>query len=185
MLSSHLRPALVSLTFFTMLTGLIYPLAITGAAQILFPVQANGSLIERQGKVVGSSLVGQPFTQERYFHSRPSAAGEGYDAAASSGSNLGPTSARLAERIKQDTDALRSQGIDGNIPADKVTASASGLDPHISLENASLQIKRIALARGWTETQVRDVLMKHTEHQPFSSVYVNVLNVNMALDDLK
>jgi potassium-transporting ATPase KdpC subunit len=179
---THLRPAIASLLFFTALTGIAYPLAITGVAQTLLPMQANGSLIVQGEKIIGSALIGQSFTSDRYFHPRPSAAGNGYDASASSGTNLGPTSAKLIERVKND---VRSQG---SVPADMVTTSASGLDPDISPENAYLQAERVANARGITPDDVRAVVEAHIDEPRFGflgEARVNVLGLNMALDGIK
>lgn len=181
----HLRRAVTLLALFTILTGLAYPLAMTGLAQAVLPVAANGSLVVRDGTVVGSDLIGQSFTADRYFHGRPSAAGaNGYDAAASSGSNLGPLSKKLHERIANDIASLKGGQI-AIIPADSVTASASGLDPHISPQYAHLQLPRVAAARGMTEARVRDILSRYT-HPPFlgflGEPQVNVLSLNMALD---
>ena len=145
---SYFRPAITLLVVFIALTGLAYPLALTGIAKVLFPGQATGSQIRRDGKVVGSRLIGQSFVSDRYFHGRPSAAGQsGYDASSSSGSNLGPLSHQLLERVRKDVTKLRKEGAT-DIPADAVTASASGLDPHISPAYAELQIGRVAKARG-------------------------------------
>jgi potassium-transporting ATPase KdpC subunit len=182
---SHLRPALVMLALFTGLTGVVYPLVMTGIAQIIAPKAANGSLVVRGGTVVGSEMIGQSFTSDRYFWPRPSAAGEkGYDAAGSSGSNLGPLSKKLIERVQNDVAALRQAGATV-IPADAVTTSASGLDPHISPAFASLQIARIAAARKMPEAQVRALMDKRIEHRILGLVgepRINVLRLNLALD---
>jgi K+-transporting ATPase ATPase C chain len=182
---SQLRPAIVSMVFFTALLGLAYPLAVTGIAQAAFPTQANGSLIAgKAGGPVGSALIGQPFVQPRYLHPRPSAAGAGYDAAASSGSNYGPLNEDYAARVKTDADALRKAG-PGPIPVDAVTTSGSGLDPHISPAYAERQIQRIADARGVTPARVRAVVAAATEQPALGFLgqpRVNVLKANLALD---
>ncbi len=182
---SHLRPALVMLALFTGLTGVAYPLAMTGLAQIVVPTAANGSLVVRSQAVVGSELIGQSFSSERYFWPRPSAAGEkGYDAANSSGSNLGPLSQKLIKRVAGDAAALRMGGAT-IIPADAVTTSASGLDPHISPAFASLQIARVAAARKVPEAQVRALMERHIESRSWGLVgepRINVLRLNLALD---
>ncbi len=182
---THLRPALVMILGLTVLTGLVYPLAITGLAGILFPYQAGGSLLVRDGMVVGSSLIGQGFSSERYFHPRPSAAGaEGYDAAASGGSNLGPTSSVLVDRVRSSVDALGGRG---PVPVDLVTASGSGLDPHLSPAAAEFQIARVAAARGLPVEKVRALVAAHTEERwlgVLGEPRVNVLQLNLALDAL-
>ncbi len=193
---AHLRPALVMLAAFTLLTGIVYPLAVTGIAQLAMPHQANGSILMRDGKVAGSALIGQTFTADRYFHGRPSATiapdpadatktvDAPYNAANSSGSNLGPTSRKLIDRVQVDADALRRAGATA-IPPDAVTTSASGLDPHISPEFAALQVARVAVARKVPYERVRAILVAHTE-QPLLGIVgeprVNVLELNLALD---
>ena len=183
---NHIRPALVMVVLFTGLLGVAYPLAVTGVAQAAFPSQANGSLVkDADGKVVGSALVGQAFVQLAYLHPRPSAAGDGYDASASSGTNMGPLNTDLAARVKDDTARLKAENPTGAIPADAVTASASGLDPHVSPQYAAFQISRIAKARGVEEAQVREVIEDHIEGRTFGVLgqpRVNVLLTNRALD---
>lgn len=183
---THIRPAIVLLVMFTVLTGVIYPLALTAVAQITLASRANGSLVVRDGQVVGSELVGQRFTSDGYFHARPSAAGkDGYDAAASSGSNLGPLSVKLMDRVKADVATLKAGGA-ATIPADAVTASASGLDPHISPAFAMLQSARVAAARGVEAVQVQAVVSQHTDTAAggvLGEPRVNVLSLNLALDE--
>ncbi len=182
----QLRPAIVMIALFTLLLGVAYPLAVTGIAQVAFPSQADGSLIrDARGQVVGSALIGQPFAEARYLHPRPSAAGDGYDASASSGSNLGPLNPDLAERIKTDADAIRADTGATVIPADAVTTSASGLDPHISPAYARLQAARVAQARGVDVGVVQQVIDANTEGALLGFIgqpRVNVLLTNRALD---
>lgn len=183
-LSASVRPALVLTLLFTLLLGLAYPLAITGIAQVAFPDAANGSLLRRDGRVIGSALIGQAFTSPGYFHGRPSAAGAGYDASASAGSNLGPASAVLVDRVRADLATLEpSPG--RPVPSDLVTTSASGLDPHISPEAALYQVARVAAARGIGEGALRGLVLAQVEH-PLLGVLgeprVNVLDLNLALD---
>ncbi|MFO1131612.1 MAG: potassium-transporting ATPase subunit KdpC [Hyphomicrobiales bacterium] len=179
----HLRPAIILLVLLTLLTGIAYPLAITGLAQIALPHAANGSLIVADGKVIGSERIGQNWTSERYFHGRPSAAGSGYDAMASSGSNLGPTSAKLLDRVKQDVAALQSDG-SAAIPADAVTTSGSGLDPDISPAFALLQVARVAKARGLDEAALAKLVTSSVADGAVGEPRVNVLLLNMGLDRL-
>lgn len=184
-MSQTLRPALVLFALFTLLLGVAYPLAMTGIGQALFPNAANGSPIVRDGQVVGSALIGQSFTRDDYFWGRPSAAGDGYNARASSGANLGPTSQALAERIS--AEAAR-YGVPANrIPVELLTTSGSGLDPHISPEAALFQAQRVAEARGLNIDSVRHLIEAHTE-TPIAGILgemrVNVLQLNLALDEL-
>lgn len=185
---SALRPVLAMTLLFAALLGLAYPLAITGVSQLLFPEQANGSLITEQGKVIGSELIGQRFTSDRYFHGRPSAAGaEGYDANASSGSNLGPTSQTLIDRVRGDVAALSTNHPGRLVPPDLVTTSASGLDPHISPEAAFYQVAHVATARNLPEAQVRTLVEQGIETPLFGLIgerRVNVLDLNRRLDQL-
>lgn len=195
----EIRPALIVLLMLTAITGLAYPLAITGLAQLAFPVQASGSLIERDGQVIGSELIGQQFASDRYFHGRPSATTapdpkdasksvpSPYNAANSGGSNLGPTSKDLAERVKADVAKLKAENPSGSIPVDLVTTSASGLDPHISPEAAFFQAARVAKARNIPERTVRALVAGQTEGRLWGFLgepRVNVLKLNLALDKL-
>jgi K+-transporting ATPase ATPase C chain len=177
--------SVLMLALMTVVLGLGYPFVVWGIAQVTFPHQANGSLIERDGKVIGSELIGQNFTSEQYFNGRPSAAGNGYDASASGGSNLGPTSAKLKDRIKADTETRASKNPGATVPADLVTTSGSGLDPHISPAAAEYQIARVAAARGVGETQLRELIARFTEERTFGLLgepRVNVLMLNLAMD---
>lgn len=181
----HLRPALTVLIGLTLVTGIAYPAAVTAVAHFVFPQQANGSLIVVDGQTVGSSLIGQAFDDPRYFWSRPSAAGDGYDANASGGSNLGPTSQALIDRIEADVDRLRAESGGDAVPVDLLTASASGLDPHISPAAAEYQVARVAAARGLSEVGVRAAVARHTEGQLLAflgQARVNVLELNLDLD---
>ncbi len=196
---THIRPAVVMLALFTGLTGIVYPLLVTGIAQVAAPYQANGSLIAKDGKTIGSDLIGQPFLAERYFHPRRSATSAPdpkddtktidtpYNASSSSGSNLGPTAKALVERVKLDIEALKGEAGASNLPADAVTASASGLDPHISPAFAKLQAPRVAKARNLPEDQVRGLIATLIEQPALGFLgepRVNVLRLNLALDGL-
>jgi potassium-transporting ATPase KdpC subunit len=183
----QLRTAIVMTLVTTVIFGLVYPLVVTGLGQLFFPAQANGSLIKQNGKVVGSRLIGQPFTAAWYFHPRPSAAGTGYDPVAASGgaSNLGPTNHQLIDRVKGDVDKLRAENPGAAIPVDLVTTSGSGLDPDISPAAAEFQIPRVARERHMSETDVRALVAKHTSGRQFGVLgepRVNVLELNLELD---
>lgn len=186
-ITSALRPAIVMTILFALLLGLAYPAAITGIGQVLFPAQANGSLIREGGRIVGSELIAQGFAQPRYFHPRPSAAGKGYDALASAGSNLGPASAALKERVDTDVAAIRAEGVTEPIPVDMVTASGSGLDPDISPANAQAQVARVAQMRGMDPARVRALVDGATEKPLLGFLgepRVNVLLLNRQLDGI-
>jgi K+-transporting ATPase ATPase C chain len=183
----QLLPALRIVLVLTVLTGMLYPALVTGIAQAIFPKQANGSVIEVNGKVIGSELIGQKFTRPEYFQGRPSAAGDGYDAANSSAFNFGPTNQKLVDRIKADAEKFHKENpaFTGPIPADLLTASASGLDPHLSPASAAAQVARVAKARGIPQAQVQEFVDRHTESRQLGFLgepRVNVLKLNLALD---
>jgi potassium-transporting ATPase KdpC subunit len=195
----ELRPAILMVIMFTLLTGIAYPLGMTGIAQVIFPWQANGSLVEKDGKVIGSHLIGQVFTDDKYFHGRPSATNDTdpndstktvdkpYNAANSMGSNLGPTSKTLVDRVNAEATKLKSENT-RPIPVDLVTTSGSGLDPDITPAAAEFQIPRVAKARGMSEEAVRDLVANHTRGRVLGVIgepYVRVLELNLALDQLK
>ena len=184
-LKSAFRPVLAMTILFALLLGIVYPLAMTGIGQAIFPRQANGSLVTQGGKIIGSTVIGQAFTSERYFQTRPSAAGKGYDGLASSGSNLGPTSQALVDRITADVAKRRAEGVGGALPADLVTASGSGLDPNLSPASAFAQVARVARARNLPAERVRALVAAQVETPLFGILgdpTVNVLALNRALD---
>lgn len=181
-ITSAFWPAIVMTILFAILLGLVYPLAMTGIGQAIFPYQANGSLVRVGGRVIGSEVVGQAFVSDRYFQTRPSAAGKGYDGLASSGSNLGPTSQALVDRVKADVTKRRAEGVMGPVPADLVTTSGSGLDPDLSPEAALAQVARVARVRGMGVERVRALVVAHSEGSVLGDPHVNVLALNRALD---
>lgn len=185
-LSSALRPAIVLTLLLALLTGIVYPLVMTGFGQLVFPSAANGSLVRSGDRVIGSTVLGQGFTSDRYFQTRPSAAGKnGYDPTASSGSNLGPAAQALVDRVKADVAKRRKEGVTGPMPADLVTASGSGLDPDLSPEAALAQVPRIAQVRAMPDAKVRNLVESHVEHPLLGFLgepHVNVLALNQALD---
>jgi K+-transporting ATPase ATPase C chain len=187
-LMKNLLTAILMTIVTTVLFGLIYPLAVTGIAQLAFPDKANGQLIRKDDVVIGSRIIGQPFSGPGYFHPRPSAAGFGYDAGASSGSNLGPTNQKLIDRVKADVTTLQAENPGKAVPIDLVTTSASGLDPHISPAGADFQIPRVARERGISESEVTFLVAKHTEGRTLGILgepTVNVLVLNLELDERK
>ena len=190
MIRKHIRPAISMTLVLCVLTGFVYPGIVTGLAQVIFPRQSNGSLVSVNGRVVGSELIGQPFTQPYSFHPRPSAAGNGYDGTASGGTNKGPTDAKLADTLiatRVDSAIAIDHATKGRVPSDMVTASGSGLDPHISPANAYLQVARVARARSVDSAAVRALLDRHVEGRQFGffgEPRVNVLLLNIALDSV-
>jgi K+-transporting ATPase ATPase C chain len=186
-LFKHIYPAVALTIVLTVLVGIVYPFMVTGLSELLFKEKARGSLIEREGKVIGSRLIGQPFRNAGYFHSRPSAAGSGYDGTASGGTNLGPTSKRLfEEQVRERSKELRTENPHAEIPIDLITSSGSGLDPHISPAAAEFQVPRVVRQRRTSEDDVRRLVREHTEGRQFGilgEARVNVLELNLALDE--
>jgi K+-transporting ATPase ATPase C chain len=186
-MKENIRIAVVMTILTTIVFGLLYPLAVTGLGQLFFPAKANGQLIEKNGQIVGSRIIGQPFSSDRYFHSRPSAAGNGYDPVAPSGgaSNLGPTNRQLMDRVRGDVEKLRAENPGAAVPVDLITTSGSGLDPDISPAAAEFQIPRVAYARGLSAAELRAIVAKHTQGRQFGFLgepRVNVLELNLELD---
>jgi K+-transporting ATPase ATPase C chain len=184
-MKKNLATAILMTIATTILLGVAYPLVVTGIATVLFPDNANGQLLQREGKNVGSRIIGQPFTNLGYFHSRPSAAGNGYDAANSGGTNLGPTNQKLSDRVRQDAASLQAENPGRPIPVDLITTSASGLDPHISPAAAEFQVLRVARERGMSEDEVRQLVAKHTAGRQLGFLgepRVDVLELNLDLD---
>jgi K+-transporting ATPase ATPase C chain len=184
-MKKHFMTSILMTIVTTVLLGLVYPFVVTGLAQLLFPKQANGGLITMNGQVVGAHLIGQPFSSPGYFRSRPSAAGTGYDAGNSSGSNLGPTNKMLVDRMTGDVQKAQAENPNAQVPMDLVTTSGSGLDPHISPEAAAFQVPRIARERGMTEGEVSALVANHTEERQLGFLgepRVNVLELNLDLD---
>jgi K+-transporting ATPase ATPase C chain len=186
-ITKNLVTAMLMTIVTTILLGVVYPLAVTGIAQVLFRNKANGQLLERDGKIIGSRIIGQGFSSPGYFRSRPSAAGTGYDAANSAGTNLGPTNKKLVDSVKAAVDAAKKENPGAPVPIDLVTSSASGLDPHISPANAAFQAPRVARERGVPEAEIQRLAAAHTEGRQFGFLgepVVNVLELNLALDEL-
>ena len=185
-ITKNLVTAVLMTIVTTLLLGVAYPLVVTGLAQVLFPDKANGQLIELNGKIVGSRIIGQAFSSPGYFRSRPSAAGSGYDAANSGGTNLGPTNKKLIDAVKAAVDTAKKENPAASVPVDLVTASASGLDPHISPANAAFQVPRVARERGVPESEIKSLVDAHTLGRQLGFLgepVVNVLELNLALDD--
>ncbi len=186
-MKENIRIAVVMTIVTTIVFGLLYPLAVTGLGQLFFPAKANGQLIERDGQLVGSRIIGQPFSSDRYFHSRPSAAGNGYDPVSPSGgaSNLGPTNRQLIDRVKVEVEKLRAENPGATVPVDLITTSGSGLDPDISPAAAEFQVPRVAHARGLSAEELRSIVAEHTQERQFGFLgepRVNVLELNLELD---